>query len=66
MKAELKSIHDNNTWTCELPGGHRAIELKWVFNVKKDPTGNVIKHKAQHVAKGYAQCQGVDSDEVFR
>jgi hypothetical protein len=33
--------------------------------VKKDPAGNVIKHKARLVSKGYAQRQGVDFDEVF-
>jgi len=33
--------------------------------VKKDPDGNIIKHKALLVAKGYAQREGVDFDEVF-
>jgi hypothetical protein len=39
--------------------------LEWVFKVKRDPTGKVVKHKARLVAKGYAQIQGVDYDEVF-
>ena len=66
MEAELKSIHDNDTWSpSALPHGHRAIGMKWIFKVKKDPAGNVIKHKARLVAKGYAQKQGIDFDEVF-
>jgi hypothetical protein len=39
--------------------------LKWVFKVKKNPEGRIVKHKARLVAKGYAQQQGVDFDEVF-
>jgi hypothetical protein len=44
--------------------GHKAIGLKWVFKVKMDPTRRIVKHKARSVAKGYAQVQGVDYDEV--
>jgi hypothetical protein len=66
MEAELESIRENKTWTlAELPSGQRAIGLKWVFKVKKDPDGNVVKYKARLVAKGYAQRKGVDFDEVF-
>jgi hypothetical protein len=66
MEEEMRSIHDNQTWELTtLPAGHRAIGLKWVFKVKKDPAGLIVKHKARLVAKGYAQRQGVDFDEVF-
>lgn len=33
--------------------------------MKRDLTSNIIKHNAHLVAKGYAQCHGVDYDEVF-
>ena len=66
MEEEMASIIDNQTWSLDsLPAGHRAIGLKWVFKLKKDPDGNVIKHKARLVVKGYSQRQGVDFDEVF-
>jgi hypothetical protein len=66
MQEELDSIMQNNTWEAsELPVDHKAIGLKWVFKVKRDPARNVLKHKARLVAKGYAQIQGVDYDEVF-
>jgi len=48
-----------------LPPKHKAIGLKWVFKIKKDPDGNIIKYKAHLVAKGYAQRFGVDFEEVF-
>ena len=63
---ELRSIEENRTWTLtELPQGRRAIGLKWVFKVKKDEHGAVVRHKARLVVKGYAQCHGIDYDEVF-
>jgi hypothetical protein len=66
MKEELKAIEDNNTWTLiDLPAGRKAIGLKWVFKVKKDEKGAVVRHKARLVVKGYAQRQGIDFDEVF-
>jgi hypothetical protein len=66
MDDKMPSIHDNNTWAhSNLPAGHGAIRLKWVYKVKRDPDDNIIKHKARLVAKGYVQRQGVDFDEVF-
>ena len=66
MQAEMKSIEENRTWdVSELPAKQKAIGLKWVFKVKKDPNGNIVKYIARLVAKGYAQQHGVDFDEVF-
>jgi hypothetical protein len=66
MLEEMASIEENHTWSLvELPKGHRAIGLKWVFKIKKNEHGEVVKHKAQLVAKGYVQRQGIDYEEVF-
>lgn len=66
MLEELNSIEENNTWMLtDLPVSKRPIGLKWVFKLKKDETGAVVKHKARLVAKGYVQRQGIDFDEVF-
>ncbi|KAK2630796.1 hypothetical protein QOZ80_UnG0725510 [Eleusine coracana subsp. coracana] len=66
MLEELQAIEENRTWTLtELPSGRRAVGLKWVFKVKKDEKGAVVRHKARLVVKGYAQRRGIDYDEVF-
>lgn len=66
MNEEIKSIERNSTWSLsQLPGGHKAIGLKWVFKQKKNSDGEVIKHKARVVAKGYVQQYGIDFEEVF-
>ena len=66
MQTEMDSIQENQTWELSvLPANHKAIGLKWVFKVKKDPDGNITKYKARLVAKGYAQREGVDFEEVF-
>nr|GFB40353.1 ribonuclease H-like domain, reverse transcriptase, RNA-dependent DNA polymerase [Tanacetum cinerariifolium] len=56
----------NNKWELTtLPTGRKAIGLKWVFKTKKDANGNIIKHKARLIAKGYIQEHGMDFEEVF-
>jgi hypothetical protein len=54
MLDEIESIESNKTWRLvPLPPGHRPIGPKWVYKLKKDATGNVVKHKARLVAKVY-------------
>lgn len=66
MKEEMDSIERNGTWELvNLPRGHRPIGLRWVFKIKKNEAGDVIKHKARLIAKGYVQQHGIDFDEVF-
>ena len=66
MEQELKSIEKNCTWELvPLPDGHRPITLKWVFKLKKDELGAVIKHKARLVAHDFVQQEGIDYDDAF-
>jgi hypothetical protein len=53
-------------WTLvDLPDDRRAIENKCIFKKKTDADANVTIYKAQFIAKGYRQVQGVDYDETF-
>jgi hypothetical protein len=66
MQEELLQFKLQEVWVlCDLPDGKRLIGTKWVFRVKRDERGNVIKNKARLVAQGYRQEEGVDYDEVF-
>ena len=66
MLEEMKSIEDNRTWELvDPPAGCRPIGLKWVYKVKRDERGAIVKHKARLVARGFVQREGVDFEEVF-
>ena len=39
----------------ELPKGARKVGVKWIHKTKFNEKGEVDKHKAKLVVKGYAQ-----------
>nr|GEY11528.1 retrovirus-related Pol polyprotein from transposon TNT 1-94 [Tanacetum cinerariifolium] len=41
------------------------IALKWIYKVKLDEYGDVLKNKARLVAKRYRQEEGIDFEEFF-
>jgi hypothetical protein len=66
MDDEMQSHQQNNTWTlAKLPEGRKAIKTKWVFKVKENQNGHIVKYKARLVAKGCAQKYGIDYTETF-
>ena len=66
MREEMLAIDRNNTWELEIPPPNcRPKGLKWIFKLKKNPQGEVIKHKARLVAKCYSQRKGIYYEEVF-
>ena len=59
-------VERNQMWElANFPAGHCAITLKWVFKLKKDEAGAVIKHKARLVARGFVQQERVNFDDAF-
>ena len=43
-----------------LPKGHKTIGCRWVFDIKSDG-----QKKAQLVAQGFSQVEGIDYNELF-
>nr|GEX68652.1 retrovirus-related Pol polyprotein from transposon TNT 1-94 [Tanacetum cinerariifolium] len=47
-------------------GAHTpTITLKWIYKVKLDELGGILKNKARLVARGYRQDEGIDFEESF-
>jgi hypothetical protein len=66
MQEEIDFVKRNQTWElADLPLSHRAITLKWVYKLKRNEAGEIIKHKTRLVARGFMQQEGIDFDEVF-
>ncbi|GJY84631.1 retrovirus-related pol polyprotein from transposon TNT 1-94 [Tanacetum coccineum] len=41
------------------------IKLKWIYKVKTDEFGRVLKNKARLIAQGFRQEEGIDFEESF-
>nr|GEU63296.1 hypothetical protein [Tanacetum cinerariifolium] len=54
------SIH-----TIVHPDKVMVITLKWIYKVKLDELGGILKNKARLVARGYRQEEGIDFEESF-
>ena len=66
MDEEYDSLHENKTWELvSLPPRRKLVQCKWIYNTKIDVDGTKTKYKAQLVAKGYSQFQGLDYNETF-
>ena len=66
IDVELENLKSAGTWNVveRLPDIN-VVDSKWVFWLKKDAKGRIIKWKAQLVARGFTQVQGVDYFETF-
>nr|GFC38723.1 retrotransposon protein, putative, unclassified [Tanacetum cinerariifolium] len=42
-----------------------VITLKWIYKVKLDELGGILKNKARLVARGYRQEEGINFEESF-
>ena len=43
VQLEMDAVENNRTWElADLPHGHRAITLKWVFKLKRDEAGAIV------------------------
>jgi hypothetical protein len=60
---EITSIEDLGVFRlvpCSTANGHKIMDGKFIFRIKRDKNGNAIRWKARFVAKGYSAIYGVD------
>nr|GEW14684.1 retrovirus-related Pol polyprotein from transposon TNT 1-94 [Tanacetum cinerariifolium] len=66
MQDEIHEFDRLQVWELvPQPECVMIIMLKWIYKVKLDEYGDVLKNKAWLVAKGYRQEEGIDFEESF-
>ncbi|GJR46267.1 retrovirus-related pol polyprotein from transposon TNT 1-94 [Tanacetum coccineum] len=66
MQEELNEFERLEVWELvPHPDCVMVITLKWIYKVKLDELGGVLKNKARLVARGYRQEEGIDFEESF-
>ncbi|CAK5279520.1 unnamed protein product [Mycena citricolor] len=61
MKEEMNQMKQKGIWRLvDLPEGERALDGMWVFDVKVDGEGNIVKRKARWVVRGDQMVEGRD------
>ncbi|GKB14232.1 retrovirus-related pol polyprotein from transposon TNT 1-94 [Tanacetum coccineum] len=66
MQEELNEFERLEVWEL-IPHLDKVmvITLKWIYKVKLDELGGILKKKAHLVARGYRQEEGIDFEESF-
>ncbi|GKB03527.1 retrovirus-related pol polyprotein from transposon TNT 1-94 [Tanacetum coccineum] len=66
MQDEIHEFDRLQVWELvPQPDCVMIIALKWIYKVKLDEYGDVLKNKARLVSKGYRQEEGIDFKESF-
>nr|GEW47387.1 hypothetical protein [Tanacetum cinerariifolium] len=65
MQEELNEFERFKVWDVPRPDKVMVITLKWIYKVKLDELGGILKNKARLVARGYRQEEGIDFEESF-
>nr|GEU50246.1 hypothetical protein [Tanacetum cinerariifolium] len=66
MQEELNELERLEVWEL-IPRPYKVmvITLKWIYKMKLDELGSILKNKARLVACGYHQEDGIDFEESF-
>lgn len=67
MDDEMKSLQENEVYEVipESQATKKAVGSRWVYALKFDSKGNIVKYKSRVVAKGYSQRYGIDYLETY-
>ena len=63
---ENESLRKNKVGTLvKIPPNTKVLDTRYIFKIKRDINGNIIKHKARYVVKGYLQKKDVDYTHTY-
>jgi hypothetical protein len=66
IREELNSILENGTWeVVERVLYAKELPYKWVFSLKSNEKGEIVRYKARLVVGGHRQVHGIDYHEVY-
>ncbi|GJT75306.1 retrotransposon protein, putative, unclassified [Tanacetum coccineum] len=66
MQEELNEFERLKVWELvPRPDKVMVITLKWIYKVKLDEPGGILKNKSWLVARGYRQEEGINFEESF-
>nr|GEX82244.1 hypothetical protein [Tanacetum cinerariifolium] len=66
MQEELNEFERLEVWELvPRPDQVMVITLKWIYKVKLDELGGILKNKARLVTRGYRQEEGINFEESF-
>nr|GEU46836.1 retrovirus-related Pol polyprotein from transposon TNT 1-94 [Tanacetum cinerariifolium] len=66
MQEEIHELERLQVWEfVSCPDKFMLIKLKWIYKVKTDEFGKVLKNKARLVAQGFRQEEGINFKESF-
>ncbi|GJW21825.1 retrovirus-related pol polyprotein from transposon TNT 1-94, partial [Tanacetum coccineum] len=66
MQEEIHEFERLQVWELvSCPDKVLLIKLKWIYKVKIDEFGGVLKNKDRLVAQGFRQEEGIDFEESF-
>nr|GEW28267.1 retrovirus-related Pol polyprotein from transposon TNT 1-94 [Tanacetum cinerariifolium] len=66
MQEELNEFERLEVWELvPRPDKLMVITLKWIYKLKLDELGGILKNKAHLVARGYRREEGIEFEESF-
>ena len=66
MEEELGLMAKYNVWdVVDEPEDVNIVGSRWVFCIKRDSSGKILKYRARLVAQGFTQMYGVDFQDTF-
>lgn len=61
MDEEMSALYNNNMWELvDPPSDKNLVGSKWVYTLKYNADGEVVRYKARLVAQGFTQAYGID------